>query len=148
MKSAAVIPLPQDASDPDAPDEQEDPFAPLKRTSWPSSAAASDWSKPQAAGFGEGRAAAPSDDWRPRRVGPDPPDSLGELRAQVEETVLSCCGVPPGLARAEGGESRESYRRWYAIRRATAGVACAVRAIGTSSTLLISGSTSHQSGRG
>ena len=32
----------------------------------------------------------------------------------MEETTLSCCGIPPGLARAEGGESRESYRRWYA----------------------------------
>ena len=31
----------------------------------------------------------------------------------VEETILSICGIPPGLARAEGGESRESFRRWY-----------------------------------
>ena len=66
------------------------------------------------AGYGEGRAAGPRDDWKPRRIGAHPPDSLGTLRQAVEATVLSTCGIPPGLARAEGGESRESYRRWYA----------------------------------
>ena len=114
-----LIPLPVDAgdeSDPDKPDDQADPFAAVKstirrlrgRTGLVETASG---------GFGEGRAAAPQDDWRAKRIGPNPPESLGELRRAVEETTLSCCGIPPGLARAEGGESRESYRRWY-----TAGV--------------------------
>ena len=72
-----------------------------------------------AAGYGEGqggRLGKTTGD-HAKRIGPNPPESLGELRRAVEETTLSCCGIPPGLARAEGGESRESYRRWY-----TAGV--------------------------
>ena len=109
----AVVPLPVDASEPEDGEEQADPFAALKRTIKALKGRLG-LVETTSAGFAEGRAAAPSDDWKPRRVGPDPPDSLGELRAQVEETVLSCCGVPPGLARAAGGESRESYRRWYA----------------------------------
>ena len=64
-----------------------------------------------AAGYGEGRAAAPGEDWRPRRIGADPPATLPALRDQVEATVLACCGVPPDLARP-GGRTRESYRQW------------------------------------
>ena len=67
-----------------------------------------------AAGWGEGRAAAPSSDWTVRRLGADPPAALGLLRAAVEACVLGVLGVPPGLAdaSADGTAQRESYRRW------------------------------------
>ena len=64
-----------------------------------------------AAGYGEGRAAAPAEDWKLRRIGANPPDALPTLREQVEATILSACGIPPDLARA-GGRTRESYRQW------------------------------------
>ena len=67
-----------------------------------------------AAGWGEGRAAAPSSDWTVRRLGANPPATLGLLRAAVEATVLGLLGIPPGLAdaSADGTAQRESYRRW------------------------------------
>ena len=107
----SVVPLPQDASDKATDDE--DPFAPLKATLRRLFGRVG-LVESTAGNYGESRGSAPQDDWRPRRIGPDPPATLAELRRAVEETVLSCCGIPPGLARVEGGESRESYRRWYA----------------------------------
>ena len=67
-----------------------------------------------AAGWGDGKSAAPSSDWTPRRLGADPPAALGLLRSAVEATVLGLLGIPPGLAdaSADGTAQRESYRRW------------------------------------
>ena len=66
------------------------------------------------AGFGEGRAAAPQSDWKPQRMGADPPETLAELRGAAGLDVLSACGIPPGLAsdKAEGSGQRESWRRF------------------------------------
>ncbi len=111
----SVVPLPVDADSPDDDDDDEnpDPFEPLKSTLRALKGRLG-LVETTAHSYGEGRASAPQDDWKPRRIGPDPPATMAELRRAVEETVLSACGIPPGLARAEGGESRESYRRWYA----------------------------------
>ena len=67
-----------------------------------------------AGGWGEGKAAAPSSDWQPRRLGANPPAALGALRSAVEACVLGVLGIPPGLAdaSADGTAQRESYRRW------------------------------------
>ena len=109
-----LIPLPVDAGgETDDPADDSDPFATVK-TMIAKLAGRVGLVETTAAGYGEGRAAAPNEDWKPRRLGANPPVSLVDLRAAVEQSVLSACGVPPGLARAEGGESRESYRRWYA----------------------------------
>ena len=109
-----VIPLPQDAGGESSdPDDQADPFATLK-AQINTLRGRVGLVETTAAGYGEGRAAAPNEDWKPRRIGANPPAVMVELRRAVEESVLSVCGIPPGLARAEGGESRESYRRWYA----------------------------------
>ena len=114
-----VVPLPVDASDPKDETETEtetetDLFAPLKRVI-KTLRGRLGLVETTSAAYGDNRGSAPQDDWKPRRVGPHPPESLGTLRAAVEETVLSCCGIPPGLSRAAGGESRESYRRFYTI---------------------------------
>ncbi len=109
-----LIPLPVDAGgETSDPDDETDPFAGLK-TRINRLRGRAGLVETTAAGYGEGRAAAPNEDWKPRRLGANPPVSLVDLRAAVEQSVLSACGVPPGLARAEGGESRESYRRWFA----------------------------------
>ncbi len=109
-----LIPLPVDAGgETDDPEDDGDPFGSLKAMI-AKLAGRVGLVETTAAGYGEGRAASPAEDWKPRRLGANPPASLVDLRAAVEQSVLSACGVPPGLARAEGGESRESYRRWYA----------------------------------
>ena len=107
----SVVPLPVDAGDEsDDPDDQADPFAPLKAT-LRALRGRLGLVETTATAFGEGRAGAPSDDWKPRRVGPDPPESLGVLREAVETTVLAACGIPVDLVRS-GGTDREAYRRF------------------------------------
>ena len=57
--------------------------------------------------------AAPQDDWKPRRLGANPPAAEVELLARSFVEVLSACGVPPGLfGREDGAGQRESFRRY------------------------------------
>ena len=65
------------------------------------------------AGFGEGRMAAPAEDWKPRRFGASPPDVLPTLRTDAALAVLAACQVPAGLfTDADGTSQREAWRRW------------------------------------
>ena len=65
------------------------------------------------AGWGEGRQAAPAEDWKPRRFGASPPDALPTLRTDAALAVLSACQVPAALfTDADGTSQRESWRRW------------------------------------
>lgn len=65
------------------------------------------------AGWGEGRQAAPAEDWKPRRFGASPPDALPTLRADAALAVLAACQVPAALfTDADGTSQRESWRRW------------------------------------
>ena len=65
------------------------------------------------AGFGEGRQAAPMEDWKPRRFGASPPDVLPTLRTDAALAVLAACGVPAALVSdADGTAQREAWRRW------------------------------------
>ena len=66
-----------------------------------------------AAGWGD-KGGAPQADWRPRRLGADPPDLAGRHpHAASRSTVLALCGVPPALATdADGTAQRESWRRF------------------------------------
>ena len=67
-----------------------------------------------AAGFGEGRAAAPAADWQPRRIGAAPPDGLRQLRTDAEASMLAASGTPIELisARSDGAAVREAWRRY------------------------------------
>ena len=67
-----------------------------------------------AAGWGEGRGAAPSQDWKPQRIGANPPDSLRQLRQDAEAAVLGATGTPVELiaARSDGAAVREAWRRY------------------------------------
>ena len=65
------------------------------------------------AGFGEGRANAPSSDWTARRFGANPPQTLPTLRDGAAMSVLDACGVPRALAEsADGTAAREGWRRF------------------------------------
>ena len=67
-----------------------------------------------AGGWAEGKSAAPVQDWKQRRFGADPPETLEVLRSSAGLTVLAACGVPPSLAAlpADGSGQRESWRRF------------------------------------
>ena len=68
-----------------------------------------------AAGFGEGRSAAPRKDWEPSRIGANPPQTLPSLRSDAALSVLGACGVPGSLAttqNSDGTAQRESWRRF------------------------------------
>ena len=65
------------------------------------------------AGWGEGRTAAPAEDWKPRRFGASPPDALPTLRSDAALAVLAACQVPAALITdADGTAQREAWRRW------------------------------------
>ena len=66
-----------------------------------------------AAGWGDGKMAAPQADYRPQRFGASPPDSLPSLRTEAGLSVLSACGVPVSLVTdADGTSQREAWRRF------------------------------------
>ena len=67
-----------------------------------------------AAGWGEGKNAAPSADWRHQRLGPAPPEVMAQLRRDAFEHVLAACGTPPSLfTDSDGTAQREAIRRWH-----------------------------------
>ena len=67
-----------------------------------------------AAGWGEGRTAAPQRDWQAARLGPMPPESMATIRKDAFEAVLAACGTPPSLfLDADGTAQREAVRRWH-----------------------------------
>ena len=115
-----IIALPQDAGGDGEAGEGEgetgegaDPLAPLRRELGALGGRLA-LVETTAAGWGEGRASAPASDWQPRRLGANPPATLGALRSAVESCVLGVLGIPASLqaANADGTAQRESYRRW------------------------------------
>ena len=67
-----------------------------------------------AAGWGEGRTAAPQRDWKAARLGPSPPESMVAVSKDAFARVLAACGTPPSLfIDADGTSQREAVRRWH-----------------------------------
>ena len=103
-----VIPIPQDGGD----DDDDDPIAGFK-SDFAAAKGRTILAETTAAGWGEGRAAAPQADYKPQRFGASPPDTLPSLRSQAAESVLSACGVPVSLVTdADGTSQREAWRRF------------------------------------
>ena len=65
-------------------------------------------------GFGEGRVAAPSRDWKQERIGPMPDEQMVGLRSDAAQAVFAACCVPTALviAGGDGTGQRESWRRF------------------------------------
>ena len=66
-------------------------------------------------GWGDPGASVPQNlDWKPRRLGADPPATLAPLRSDAAEAVLGACGVPPVLfsGNAPGVSLREAWREF------------------------------------
>ena len=110
-----LLPVPQspegDAIDPDT-GEPTDPLSDLRRDVQ-NLRGRTVLTETVAAGWGEGRGAAPLADWKPQRIGASPPDSLAVLRTDSAQAVLGACGCPPGLFMAgDAAGQRESWRRF------------------------------------
>ena len=110
---ANLLPVPQDGGD---GDETTDPLAPLKADIRAARGKAL-LVETTAAGYGEGPSAAPRQDWKAQRLGPNPPAGMADVLGQGFFEVLAACGIPPGmfLAKASDGGQREAYRRWVAL---------------------------------
>ena len=66
-----------------------------------------------AAGWGEGKQAAPMADWKPQRIGANPPAAFTSLRTDSAQAVLAACGVSADLFVAgDAAGQRESWRRF------------------------------------
>ena len=67
-----------------------------------------------AAAWGEGRQVAPKRDWKPERLGPDPPAGMAAIQKQSFDHVLAACGTSSSLfSDADGTAQREAVRRWH-----------------------------------
>ena len=106
---AQLIAIPQDGGDEGA----EDNLALLKRDIRTARGKAL-LLETVAAGWGEGKSAAPGRDWQSNRLGPMPPESMTKIRKDTFEAVLASCGTPPSLfLDADGTSQREGLRRWH-----------------------------------
>ena len=101
---AHVLPVPADGGG--------DALAQL-RTDLASAQGKTSFVETTSAAWGDGKASAPASDWKPRRLGADPPDVLRNLRTDAAMSVLSACGVPVSLVTdADGTSQREAWRRF------------------------------------
>ena len=106
---AQILAVPQDGGDA----SEADPLAALKQDVRTARGRAL-LLETVAAGWGEGATAAPRRDWQASRLGPDPPESMAEIRRDTFEAVLAATGTPPSLfTDADGTSQREAVRRWH-----------------------------------
>ena len=108
---AQLLPVPQDGGD---DDDETDPLAALKIDIAKARGKAL-LVETVAAGWGEGKVAAPNRDWQSVRLGPQPPEALVGVAAAAFERMLAACGCPPSLfvGNADGTAQREGLRRWH-----------------------------------
>ena len=63
--------------------------------------------------YGDGAGAQPEHDFKPQRIGADPPEALVSLRSDSALAVLAAAGVPTEMmAGADATASREAWRRF------------------------------------
>lgn len=112
--SGYLLPIPAtDEGTDDDDDEAEDPAIAQLRTDLANLKGRTSMVETTAAGFGEGRMAAPQTDWQARRIGANPPASLVHLRENAAAYLLASAGVSPALmAAGDGSGQREAYRRF------------------------------------
>ena len=70
-----------------------------------------------AGGWGD-KQGAPKRDWKPERLGAEPPTALVQLRQHVESTVLACFGIGAPLGPqgwTDGTAAREAARRLWTL---------------------------------
>ena len=108
-----VLPVPQDPASSDDDESAEEKPLDTLRKDLAALKGRTAIVETTAAGWGEGRGAAPQQDWQSKRIGADPPATLAVLRSDAGQAVLGACGVPVSLfTDADGTSQRESWRRF------------------------------------
>ena len=106
--SGYILPIPQDGG----AGGDDDPVQSLK-SDLANSVGKTQLVETTAAGWGEGRASAPMQDWQAKRYGVNIPESVGDLRNAAAVAVLNACQVPQALFDdADGTSQREAWRRF------------------------------------
>ena len=106
---AQLLPVPQDGGD----DSDDDPLSSLRRDIREAKGRAL-LLETTASGWGEGKTAAPSSDWKQSRLGPMPPDAMVELARDSFARVLASCGCSPALFDdSDGTSKREALRQFH-----------------------------------
>ena len=106
---AQILPVPQDGGD----GGDGDPLAQLKLDIGAARGKAI-LAETVSGGWGEGRTAAPMSDWKPQRLGPDPPASVPEIARDSFARMLAACGTTIALfSDSDGTSQREALRRWH-----------------------------------
>ena len=106
---AQILPVPQDGGT----GEDDDPLAQLKADIGAARGKAV-LTETTAAGWGEGRTAAPMQDWQAKRLGPAPPDAMVQVADAAFSRMVAACGASVSLfTDADGTAQREAWRRWH-----------------------------------
>ena len=104
---ANILPIPQDPGDDDSPLAQ-------LRADIGAARGKALLVETTSAGYGEGRTAAPMSDWKPQRLGPDPPESMVAVADAAFSRMVAACGASVSLfTDADGTAQREAWRRWH-----------------------------------
>ena len=120
--SGYVLPVPSDGGD----GEDTDPLQSLK-SDMARANGKTQLIETTAAGWGEGKASAPMQDWQSKRYGIDIPGPNIDLRNAAVMSVLNACQIPLALfSDSDGTSQRESWRRFAG--GALAGLAAIIEA--------------------
>ena len=108
-----LLPIPVDPAAPEDED-QTDPLAGLKATIAGLRGRLAVLETSQGA-WGGDRADKPKNDFKPQRLGADPPDVLASLRMDSAMSILTACGCPAALfdSKAPGTTLREGFRQFW-----------------------------------
>ena len=108
--TAMLLPVPQEPGD---PDDDDNPLAGL-RADIAAAKGKALLVETVAGGWGEGKVAAPTSDWKMQRLGPAPTAALVALADASFARVLAATGTPPSLfIDSDGTSQREGLRRWH-----------------------------------
>ena len=106
---AQIVPIPADGGD----GSDGDPLAALKADIGAARGRAV-LAETTSAAWGEGRTAAPVQDWRPQRLGPQFPSTIPEAARDSFGRMLAACGTTISLfSDSDGTSQREALRRWH-----------------------------------
>ena len=102
---AQILAVPQDGGD-------DDPLAALKLDISRARGKAV-LTETTAAGWGEGRQAAPQSDWKASRLGPSPPDAMTQICKDSFASVLAACGCSVAMFDDSDGTAKREAQRIF-----------------------------------
>ena len=108
VRLAQLLAIPQDGGG----DDDDDPLKAMKADMRTARGKAL-FIETTAAGWGEGRTAAPQRDWQASRLGPQPPEAMTMIAKQTFAAVLSACGCSAAMFDDSDGTSKREAQRIF-----------------------------------